>query len=223
MELNARFLATPIAPHYVRMQTRNQSNKGEQLKPLHPEQLFTSHFLYQHAVIADTDSDWTNILPSIDFVIINQNASGLQGCSSRTATIGGLMAENAYFRRSCSEIGLDSQVDSSVQVIMTGVKEFILCVQASFLKKRNVIYLFPWFGPCSIIPNGCPFYRDIIHASPFRVPEKLLTNQTFHNLQECISIHIRLVDRKTTCDSTLNYSVAGDMVKHCTTTVNSVP
>ena len=133
------------------------------------------------------------------------------------------MAENVYFRRVCSEIGLESHVDSSVQVIPTGVKEFNLCVQTSFLKKRNVIYLFPWFGPCSIIPNGCPFYRDIIHASPFRVPEKLLTNQTFHNLQECISIHIRLVDRKTTCESTSNYSVAGDMVKHCTTTVNSVP
>ena len=225
-ELNARFLAVPVSPHHISIQNpRRLASKPKSLKPLHPEQLFTSHFLYQHAVIADSQSDWVDILPSIDFIILKKQP-GIKSRNRMTVTIGSLMAENSYFNRFSLTTGLSQHNQSSVQMIHCGMLDFTSCVLASFAKKRNVIYLGP-YGICAHKKNGCPFYKDLALASPLRVPNQLLSNdKTFNrNFQECISIHIRLADRNTTCRMTVNQNGAGGRLKNinCTTFVNSVP
>ena len=64
---DARVLIPPVAPHYVKNDRPGVTQESDRILP--GDRIFTAHFLYRNALLADPASSWAALLPTVDFMI----------------------------------------------------------------------------------------------------------------------------------------------------------
>lgn len=191
--LAARVLLPPVRPHFL---ATGRANVTQRTGHLPADGLFSSHFLYRHAVVADADSHWEGLLPSLDVVAADpRHVPPCAEAAPPACTVGGLM-RSEYLRTYLTAVGGNRSAESKVQVIPclsessmseSGPED---CARASVAQGRVPLLL--W--------NTIPLLRTdsgrfpTIRAGPFRIPRVTLARR-LHQPRACLAIHLRLKDR----------------------------
>jgi hypothetical protein len=184
--LGARLLVPPIRPHYVKTDRSNVSQKPPELPP---DGLFSHHFLYRHALLADSDSSWEGLLPSLQIVVTDQRHA--PPCFAiGSCTIADLMTMQ-YPRVFLQTVGATRAPAAAIPIrVAPCPSDPEACARASV--GRGLVPLLLW-NTIGLLQS--PAQRSTtLRTGPFRVP-RVVHARRLHQPRACLAVHIRVKDR----------------------------
>jgi hypothetical protein len=194
-KMNARVLLPPIATHHVQTNQPGVSARLDQPEALAADRLFTAHFIYRNALLADTSSSWAALLPTIDFMTFQP----LPGClAPRNCSVRELMNAHPTIHRFFRNTGLAKEAGATLNIVRCkSHKHMRGCLQSALSAggSRNIIAA-PFFWQISGATRArgeCAAQMPLPRASPFAVQSAMLVPGNAHG-QACVALQLRLLD-----------------------------
>ncbi len=195
-KLGVRFLAPPLRPHYLKTKRPEVSQSSTQIPA---NEIFSLHFLYQSAVIADSSSSWINLLPDVDFIIYNPPGcfrAVQNGCVSRKKCTVKQILKSRCVSSFFESVGINKNISGKIEIVdcESGAEA---CIKNSVINRRRIpIILWHNIGYIhseSVHSKSVKRKYPLLFSGHFQIPKASLERSIQHQ-QPCLSIHIRLKD-----------------------------
>jgi hypothetical protein len=191
-KLGVRFLAPPLRPHHLKTARPDVSQDSAQIPAEH---VFSLHFLYQSAVIADPSSSWADLLPLVD-LIVHKPPGSFTAVRCRkgggNCTLDRIMKDRnvGEFLRS---VGVRSRRADAINVVVCD-SDPEECVTDA-LRRRQRIPILLWHNIAHAKREVRSMRRGFptLSSGHFQVPRASLERSIRHQ-RPCLALQIRLQD-----------------------------
>ena len=183
--LGARLLVPPLRSHYLKTDRAHVSQSPALLPP---DGVFSAHFLYRRAVLADANSTWDAALPALDLLVTNSDRRSAPPCAATAQCSVAALLRHRYLRALLRSVGAHTAPAAHVRVVACP-SDREACARGSLAAGRVPLLL--WNTIQLLRTRKADF--STLRAGPFRVPRAVLA-RGLSQPRACLAVHIRLKD-----------------------------
>jgi hypothetical protein len=197
-QTNTRVLVPPTAPHYVKNDRPGVTQEIAHILP--GDQIFTAHFLYRNALLADPASSWAGLLPTVDFMIFEPLPHSV--CPApRNCSVGELMAAHGHLRRFFQNTGIAREVGATLNIVRcSSPSSARACLESAMNPgggagggRRSTIAF--WRSISKVHIGTCAENRHLKRSAPFALQSAMLVPGNAHQ-SPCLALQLRLHDTR---------------------------